>query len=335
VEYAEIVFGPNGSKQQLYFYANQHLRGVGLDGSSVFSIPGSIAQLNPGMQPTIRHDGSVHTVLTTYSPSGSPLWSFPTPYPYNVFTQPDVGSDGVHFFVQNLIQLFALNPDGSQHWHLTVPDYLAGPIVDPLNTQLVMGSANTLDHAGFIVSKSAKDASELWRVVLPMEDPTVFNSALGIYGFNQYVDTRARFTSDGATVYVVTATATGDNNTSKSFVYSLNAALSTLPPPTSTLMRSTSITLSAKLLKNQVSVTGIVTVKDANGTVISGATVAATWTTPNGTTQNQTANTGTGGSANFSTKSGRGTYTLTVNNITKTGYTFDKTGSVLTNSITK
>src|SRR5947199_359847 len=58
-------------------------------------------------------------------------------------------------------------------------------------------------------------------------------------------------------------------------------------------------------------------------------------TTPNGTTQNQTANTGTGGSANFSTKSGRGTYTLTVNNITKTGYTFDRTGSVLTKSITK
>jgi hypothetical protein len=335
IEYAEIVFGPNGSKVQLYFYANQHLRGLGLDGSSVFTIPGGLAQLNPGMQPTIGPDGSVHTVLTTYSPSGSPLWSFPTPYPYNVFTQPDVGSDGVHFFVQNLIQLFALNPDGSQRWHLTVPDYLAGPIVDPLNRQLVMGSANTLDHAGFIVSKSAQDGSELWRVTLSIEDPTVFNSALGIYGFNQCVDTRARFTSDGATAYVVTATATGDNNTSKSFVYSLNATFGTPPPSTSTLLRSTSITLSAKLLKNQVNVSGIVTVKDTSGTPISGATVAATWITPNGTTQTQTANTGTGGSGNFSTKSGLGTYTLTVNNITKAGYTFDKTGSVLTKSITK
>jgi len=233
IDYAEIVFGPNGSKEQLYFYANQHLRGLGLDGSSVFTIPGGLAQLNPGMQPTIGPDGRVHTVLTTYSPSGSPLWSFPTPYPYNVFTQPDVGSDGVHFFVQNLIQLFALNANGSQRWHVTLPDYVAGPVVDPLNTQLVMGSADTLDHAGFIVSKSARDGSELWRVVLPMEDPTVFNATLGTYGFNQLVDTRARFTADGLTAYLVTATATGDNNTSKSFVYSLNASV-TGPTPTPT-----------------------------------------------------------------------------------------------------
>ena len=71
-----------------------------------------------------------------------------------------------------------------------------------------MGSADTLDHAGFIVSKSAVDAHELWRIVLPIEDPTVFNSALEISGFNQYVDTRARFSPDGLTAYLATATAT-------------------------------------------------------------------------------------------------------------------------------
>jgi hypothetical protein len=239
----------------LYFYANQHLRGLGLDGSSVFTIPGGLAQLNPGMQPTIGPDGSVHTVLTTFSPSGSPLWSFPTPYPYNVFTQPDVGSDGVHFFVQNLIQLFALNANGSQRWHVTLPDYVAGPVVDPLNTQLVMGSADTLDHAGFIVSKSAKDGSELWRVVLPMEDPTVFNSALGIYGFNQTVDTRARFTADGLTAYLVTATATGDNNTSKSFVYSLNASV-TGPTPTPTPTATVQVTVQTNPVGRTFSVDG-------------------------------------------------------------------------------
>jgi Divergent InlB B-repeat domain len=255
VEYAEIVFGPNGSKEQLYFYANQHLRGLGLDGSSVFTIPGGLAQLNPGMQPTIGPDGSVHTVLTTFLPSGSPLWSFPTPYAYNVFTQPDVGSDGVHYFVQNLIQLFALNANGSQRWHVTLPDYVAGPVVDPLNTQLVMGSADTLDHAGFIVSKSAKDGSELWRVVLPKEDPTVFNSALGIYGFNQTVDTRARFTADGLTAYLITATATGDNNTSKSFVYSLNASVSN-PTPTSTPTPTVQVTVQTNAVGRTFSVDG-------------------------------------------------------------------------------
>ena len=335
VDYAEIVFGPNGGQQHLYFYANHHLRGLRLDGASVFTINGNIDYLRPGPQPAVAPDGSVHNAITAYSPNGALLWSFASPYPYNVFTQPDIGSDGIHYFVQNLIQLFALNANGSQRWHVTLADNVADPVVDPLNTQLVIGSAETLDHAGFIVSKSAKDGSELWRVVLPKEDPTVFNSALGIYGFNQYVDTRARFTADGLTAYLITATATGDNNTSKSFVYSLNASVTNPPPPTSTLLRSTGVTLSVKLLKSQVSVTGVVSVKDENATAVPSATVAATWTLPNGTTQNQTANTDTSGSAKFSTKSGRGTYTLAVTNITKTGYTFDKANSVLTKSITK
>src|SRR4029453_1245545 len=196
VDYAEIVFGSNGGQQQLYFYANDHLRSLRLDGASVFTIPGNIDYLRPGPQPAVAPDGSVHNAITAYSPNGVLQWSFASPYPYNVFTQPDIGSDGIHYFVQNLSQLFALNANGSQRWHVTLPDYVAGPVVDPLNTQLVMGSADTLDHAGFIVSKSAKNGSELWRVVLPKEDPTVFNSALGIYGFNQLVDTRARFTAD-------------------------------------------------------------------------------------------------------------------------------------------
>ena len=42
---------------------------------------------------------------------------------------------------------------------------------------------------------------------------------------------RARFAPDGQTAYVVTATATGDNDTSKSFVYSLNASSSAASPP--------------------------------------------------------------------------------------------------------
>jgi hypothetical protein len=330
VDYGEIVFGPNGGNQQLYFYANNHVRALRLDGTSVFTLTGTLGQ------PAIAPDGTVHFPLGAYSPNGSLLWSFPTPYPYNVFTPPDVGSDGIHYFVQNLSQLFALNPNGSQRWHVTLADYVAGPIVDPLNTQLVMGSADTLDHAGFILSTSAQDGHELWRVGLPLEDPTVFNPAIGIYGFNQCVDTRARFTADGSTAYIVTATATGDNNTSKSFVYSINASGSTPPLPTSTKLRSTSISLSARLLINgTVTVTGVVTVKDENGATIPSAMVAASWTLPNGTKQYQTATGDSTGKANFSVKNGRGTYTLTVNNITKTGCTFDPANSILSRSITK
>ena len=339
VDYGEIVFGPNSSQQQLYFYANNHLRAIGLDGSPVFTITGGLAQLKPGLQPVVAPDGSVHTVLWSYAPSGSLLWSFPTPYPYNVFTAADIDSAGIHYFVQNLSQLFALNPDGSQRWHVTVNGYVAGPVVDPFNTQLVLGSADTLDHAGFILSTSAKDGHELWRVILPLEDTTVFNPSIGIYGFNQHVDSRARFSADGSTAYVVTATATGDNNTSKSFIYSLNTTLINPPPPpppASTLLRSTGISLTGKVSGNgQVSLTGVVTVKDQNGMAIPSATVTVTWKWPNGLTQNQIATTGTSGNANFSTKSSRGTYMLTVTNVAKKGYTFDRNSSVLTKSITK
>jgi hypothetical protein len=230
VDYGEIVFGPNGSTQQLYFSANNHLRALRLDGTSVFTLPGSLGQ------PAIAPNGSVHVPLAAYSPAGSQLWFFQTPYPANVFTPPDIGSDGSHYFGQNLSQLFALNVNGAQRWHSVVNGYVAGPIVDPSNTQLVMGSADTLDHPGFILSASTQDGHELWRVTLPAENPTVFNPAIGILGFNQFVSTRARFTPNGLTAYVMTATATGDNATSRSFVYSLNASngAATSPTPTAT-----------------------------------------------------------------------------------------------------
>lgn len=236
VDYAEIVFGPNGSNQQLYFYANDHLRAFTLDGALVFTnSTGEVAAFRAGLQPAIAPDGSVHTALWSYTPNGDLIWFFQTQYPYNVFTPADIGPDGTHYFVQNLSRLFALNPNGSQRWEANVNGYVGGPIIDPLNTQLVMGSQETGDHAGYIISVSRQDGHELWRVVLPIEDPTVWNPGVGIFGFNQFVDTRGRFTPNGQTAYFITSTATGDNDTSKSFVYSLNAGNgSPLPSPSPT-----------------------------------------------------------------------------------------------------
>lgn len=360
VDYGEIVFGPNGSQQQFYFYANNHLRGLTLGGTPVFTINDSLpAQLRTGEQPVVAPDGTVHTMLTSYSPSGSPLWSFATPYPLNVFEPADIDTNGTHYFVQNLIQLFALNPDGSQKWRLTSNSNLHGPIVDPSNNMLVIGGANTGIESGFVIGASAKDGHELWRVMLPIEDPTVFNSSLGIFGFNQFVDTRARFSADGATAYLITSTATGDNNTSKSFVYSLNTGVgapaptptptptptpapTATPPPSPTptpaaslMIRSTNIVLSGAVKRNAVTVTGTVSVRDSNGKIVSNAIVSATWTLPNGSTRAQSATSNLKGNATFSAGGSRGTYTLTINNITKPNYTFDRAGSVLTNSISR
>ena len=332
VDYAEIVFGLNGSNQQLYFGANAHTRALRLDGTSVFTVNGSF-------QPGIGPDGSVHSPLASYSPNGTLIWNFISPYPYNTFSPADVGANGIHYFTQNQIQLFALNTGGSVSWRVTLKNNMGGPVVDPFNSLLVLGSANALNIAGSIQALSAAGGKELWTVTLPAEDPTVFNPTLGAYGFNQGVSTRGRFTPDGQTVYFMTYTATGDTNTSRSFVYSISTGASSAPPPppvTAQVLRSTSISFSAKLSKNNlVSISGAVNVNDGNGGSVSGATVAVSWRLPDGSIQSQTADTSSNGVARFSTSGRRGTYTLTVNNITKSGYTFDRTNSVLSKSITK
>jgi outer membrane protein assembly factor BamB len=53
VDYQEIAFGPAGSKQQLYFHANQHLKGITAGGSTRFTVAGD------GSQPAVEPDGTV------------------------------------------------------------------------------------------------------------------------------------------------------------------------------------------------------------------------------------------------------------------------------------
>ena len=58
-----------------------------------------------------------------------------------------------------------------------------------------------------------------------------------------------------------------------------------------------------------------VVVRDGNGAAVSGAVVSATWAMPGGATAAQAATTSSTGIAKFSTSGGRGTYALTVSNI--------------------
>jgi hypothetical protein len=309
VIYGEIVFGPSGTKTQMYFYANSHIRAYGLDGKLAFTI--AIAA-----QPVIGPEGNIHVPYGAYSPvDGHLAWVFSSQYPYNVSDTPDVGSNGIHYTVQNTVELFGLSTTGTQVWHRTLTDVVGGPVVDPQNTQLIVGSVQTLDQAGYIISESAQDGHELWRVNLPAES-----------GFNQASDTRARFTPDGLTAYIMTFTATGNNDTSASFLYALDTSATTTLPT----LKSTKITLTAKSSGTSVNATGKVTVQDGSGIAISGATVAVSWTLPSGQTLAQSVATNSRGLATFKTTDIAGTYTLTVTNITKTGYTFDAANSVLT-----
>lgn len=99
----------------------------------------------------------------------------------------------------------------------------------------------------------------------------------------------------------------------------------------SNCLRSTQI----RLQSTTSGVRGQVTVRDQAGVAIGSATVSVTWTLPGDGTQSQTANTNSQGRANFSVTGGSGTYTLTVTDIAKAGYTFDPANSVLSQSLTK
>ena len=137
-------------------------------------------------------------------------------------------------------------------------------------------------------------------------------------------------TYNSAGTYTATLTVTDNNNASANAT-----VIIIVNPAVINVLRSTAIDLSATLHGKKLSVTGTVVVKDGNGAAGSGAVVSVQWTRPDWRIVFQTATTSSTGIAKFSTSGGRGTYELTVINISKTGYTFDSNSSVLSKSISK
>jgi PKD repeat protein len=111
------------------------------------------------------------------------------------------------------------------------------------------------------------------------------------------------------------------------------SATVTVTPAITKTLRSTAITLSAKRSGSRVTVSGQVAVRDAANAAVSGVNVSIAWRKPDGTSATQSALTDSSGSASFSVSGGRGSYTLTVTNLARSGYTFDAAGSLLTGSI--
>ena len=84
-----------------------------------------------------------------------------------------------------------------------------------------------------------------------------------------------------------------------------------------------------------VNVNGNVSVVDQDGVGVRNAQVTVSWFLADGSNYSETANSNRKGVAKFSTSGERGTYTLTVTNIARSGYTFDVANSVLSDSITR
>jgi hypothetical protein len=74
-----------------------------------------------------------------------------------------------------------------------------------------------------------------------------------------------------------------------------------------------------------------ITIQDANNTAVSGAAVTSTVTQPNGAQVTRKATTNSNGRAVISINSRRtGTYTFTVTNVIKPGWTYDPAANVET-----
>ncbi len=136
--------------------------------------------------------------------------------------------------------------------------------------------------------------------------------------------------TDGSVVVRIVRT----SNPVNAYVNAIALEEITLSEEAPPILRSDKILLQLKRQASGSQVLGMVYVEDGAAAVVRGATVQATWTFPNGSSQTRTATTDAAGRAKFSTRvNGSGTYTLTVTNISATGYTFDPASSVLSRSI--
>lgn len=107
------------------------------------------------------------------------------------------------------------------------------------------------------------------------------------------------------------------------------------PSCPSNCILSSAIDLKARLKRGTVTVDAKVTVEDENGAALPDTWVWVTWTHPDATTSTRGKFTNRRGQASFSTSDGRGTYTLTIENLDLSNFTFDPSNSVLSKSITK
>ena len=310
VGYTEIEFGPtaDGRDQQLYFYANGHTRAVRLsDGASIFTVGGG--NTRPRVSPL---DGSWHRPDTAFTPDGALAWSFQFPL-HTGGSEPSLAQDGTHYTVNQSKVLYAIDPFGAEESRAELSEFVGLPDVDPTESLVIMPTQGTQTHPAALKAVNPRTGSDLWRMEFPPDDT----------GLNQFVGSGVAYTANGDTAYVMTAIATTTNTY-------LNA-VDTDPsiPSASTVLRSADVTLNVRSSRRKVNFTGLVTVMDENRGLISGATVLATWTLPDGTTEQQVATTGGNGQAKFSLSGPGGLYRLDVGDISKDGYTFDPDHSIL------
>lgn len=185
-------------------------------------------------------------------------------------------------------------------------------------TGIVSVSAQATDNVGVGYLQIS-----YWNQYLGQE--IILGSVASTGNLTVHWDTR-NLTPATYTVWALASDATG--NWSRAEI-SVN-----VPSPAAT-MKVSNIALSGKIQGSKATITGTVYVKDAAAAAVRNANVSVRWTLPGGATRTTTSMTDSAGRAQFSVSGARGSYTLTVTGVSKSGYVFDAAGSVLSKSITK
>lgn len=198
-------------------------------------------------------------------------------------------------------------------------------------TVTILSPANGATVAGIVpVSALATDDSGVelleisyWNQYLGQE--VVLGSAVQAGSLTVNWDTRG-LTPDTYAVWAFAHDAVGNWSQTEVLVTVTASAPS---------VRVTRISLAGKVQGSKATISGQVYVKDANGTAVPNANVTGQWTLPGGSKKSVTGSTDSAGRASFGISGPRGTYTLTVTGVSKAGYRFDASQSVLSKSITK
>lgn len=209
---SEIVFDANS----LYLCPDGICQRISFDGQQQWelTIGGDTRQATMGPEGNWYVETSLfgNMRLGAFNENGNQLWSFFEP-PTNTLTAPDAGPDGTIYMVRNLIELHAVNPDGTQRWLLTQSDILgegnsAGPVASPDNRTIVLGARIDFGRPGLIKAYST-DGNLLWNVELPTEA-----------GWNIIPFSRPIFSADSSAAYIGTAGPSGDDT--YSYLYALD-----------------------------------------------------------------------------------------------------------------
>ena len=259
-----------------------------------------------------------------------------------VFSNPAADASG---FGEGKVFRGTATPDASGNWTAVLPVGLAGKYITATATD---AAGNTSEFSRAVLAGGS--TTNLPPVAVASATPTSGNAPLAVsFSSSGSSDPEGSVLAyrwdfgDGTSSTLAnpshTYSAAGTYNARLTVTDAAGASTGasvtiTVSVGTTAKVRSANISLTATIVSTRVTVYGNVTVVDQNGSPMPGAVVYVTWTLPSGNVTNQSVTTNSNGIASFSTKGRRGTYTLTVSNIVKSGYVFDSANSLLSRSIT-